>query len=190
MKNRHTYTLTAAAVVVSTSLAALTLYLGTDGLLVTLVALILPPLAWASLELKYRGKSLDEGRADELATVRWSIGMAGLIVATSLLSNLAQSTGVLGFVESDLERRISGVVFGIVFFLYSNAIPKRPIARSKLSSAAAVQGRSRFAGRVFAIAALLYALIWAFGPLAIAIPTSASVLVVSMIVVAGRGSVR
>lgn len=143
------------------------------------IAIFLLPIAWAFIEWRHRGsETSDPADIEELSTVRYSILGAGLMIAVPLAITLAISLGLTGSLSDEVERRGMGIVFGIVFLLYGNNVPKRPVTLSRKGcSPGAIQAQTRFAGRTFMLTALVYTLIWLFAPIAWALPASMIVLI-------------
>lgn len=171
-------------VVLTFSLGALAAYREPEGMIAFLIAALFLPVAWTVIEIKKRNEERDERFYESQATIRWSISAAGLLMVAPLAFTLVVSYGVTEALGDDLEQRIMGVLFGVIFLLYGNAAPKRPVALKDAGcSPERVQAQSRFAGRMFVLTGLAYTLIWAFAPIEWALPVAMAVLFSGVIVV-------
>jgi|GEM_PF-3424648 len=148
-----------------------------DGLFAFLAAMILLPLAWTVIELRNRGRDHDERWRDDMGSIRWSISAAAVMMIIPLGMTLAISYELTENLGDNLEQRVMGVIFGIIFLFYGNASSKRPVSlTSTKTEPARMQAHTRFAGRVFVITALAYTLIWTFAPIDYALPAAMIIL--------------
>ncbi|MBO6797840.1 hypothetical protein [Maricaulis sp.] len=173
-----------AMVVLTFSLGAIAAYREPEGLIAFMIAALFLPVAWTVIEIKKRNQERDERFYENQAAIRWSISAAGLLMAVPLAFTLVVSFGITEALGDAMEQRILGVLFGVIFLLYGNAAPKRPIALQDAGcSPERAQAQARFAGRMFVLTALAYTLIWAFAPIEWAMPAAMAVLFSGVIVV-------
>ncbi len=101
--------------------------------------------------------------------------MGGLLMAAILIAvaaTLKYAQNVHG-VSPEFSARGFQMAVGITLAVYANFIPKSvPASRGPTPGGGRAQSLLRVAGWAFAVAGLLYTLIWAFAPLADASPIS------------------
>ena len=102
------------------------------------------------------------------------LGLAGLIFAVAVGLRYAESTGMM---EPEQVRRTMQVLIGLGFAAYANMMPKQlwRMGHSPRAEAWAQRGL-RVGGWSLTLAALAYAGLWAFAPLAVADVGSKAVL--------------
>ena len=125
----------------------------------------------------------DQGNAERRLFTA-SVIAAGLILAAALCKALAASLGFGGGPTAD---RALGVGVGAVLMVIGNSIPKilSPLT-AKRCAPSQVQSIQRLAGWVFALAGLVYAMLWLFAPIPQAQNWSMIVALSSVVVVALR----
>lgn len=166
------------------TLSALAAYREPDGAIAFLVAMLFLPIAWTVVEWRNRKRERTERCREDLASIRWSISAAGFLLLVPLIFTLMISYGVTEALGDDVEKRIMGVAFGLIFLLYGNSAPKRPVSLSEAGcSPAKLQAHGRLSGRVFMLTAIVYGLIWALAPIDYALPAAMTVLVSGVLVV-------
>ena len=171
-------------VVLTFSLGILAAYREPEGMIAFLIAALFLPVSWAVIEIRKRNEERNERFYETQATIRWSISAAGMLMAVPLAFTLVISYEITEALGDELEQRIMGVLFGVIFLLYGNAAPKRPIALQDAGcSPERAQSHARFAGRMFVLTGLAYTVIWAFAPIEWALPVALAVLVSGVIVV-------
>lgn len=166
------------------ALGALAAYREPEGMIAFLIAAFFLPVAWTIIEIAKRKEERNERFYENQASIRWSISAAGFLMAVPLAFTLVISFGITEALGDDLEKRIMGVLFGIIFLLYGNAAPKRPIALQDAGcSPQRMQAQARFAGRMFVLTGLAYTLIWALAPISWALPVAMGVLLAGTVIV-------
>jgi hypothetical protein len=166
MKTRFDTVLTAAAVLMTACVAALSGYLifaNVGQRWVYAVAVATMVVAWLARRFGSSRRS-----------VTASIVMAGALLSVALGTKALEHMGWA--VGSDIAARVNGVMAGAILVVLSNAIPKR------MSSASAL-AMLRTIGRAFVIGGFGYACAWLVLPLRFG-GTVAQVLVLASIVVA------
>ena len=110
---------------------------------------------------------------------------AGLILAISLGVKLATAIGAIE--NADFSRRATMVVMGAFFVFTGNAIPKTLTPLSALQcNAARVQAFQRFAGWMWVLTGLAFALVWVLLPLDVAKPVSTILLVSGILAIVSQ----
>ncbi|MBX3562294.1 MAG: SdpI family protein [Sphingomonas sp.] len=115
-------------------------------------------------------------RQRELA---YALAGAALLIALPLL-------GAADVLDAGLGQRLSGVAIGLILAAYGNIAPKQLVRYDPESPRPArKQAFIRFSGRVFVIAGLAHALVWALAPIDRAtllsmIPVAAGLILVGL----------
>lgn len=153
-------------------------------------AMAIMPISWFIVErLKFRGELTDFEREDRVA-IRTSVAAAGLMLAVPLALTVLFTSGIETITDA-VEQRAMGITFAVVMILWGNFVPKRAASLSgKECSPETQQAFNRFAGMMFMTTGLLYGLIWAFGPLDLALPASMTVLGIGMAIMMGRAALK
>lgn len=111
--------------------------------------------------------------------IAYALAGAALLIALPLL-------GAAGVLDAGLGQRLSGVTIGLILAAYGNIAPKQLVRYDPESPRPArKQAFIRFSGRVFVLAGLAHALVWAFAPIdranALAmIPLAAALVLVAL----------
>jgi hypothetical protein len=118
-------------------------------------------------------------------SIRSAVVFAGLILAITLGVKLA---GAMGAIENaDFSRRATMVIMGAFFMFTGNAIPKTLTPLSALQcNAARVQAFQRFAGWMWVLTGLAFALVWVLLPLDLAKPVSTILLVTGILTIVSQ----
>lgn len=184
MTARKPMFVTPLILVLSTSgLAAFAAWREPDGLLAFLAAMLLLPVAWSIIELRNRGRAQDDSWLEDMTTIRWSISAAALMMLLPLAGTLAISYELTETLGDDMEKRVMGVLFGIIFLYYGNASSKRPVnLHSRKHDPARLQKHNRVMARAFVLAGLLYAVNWMFAPINWALPAGMLILLSSVLI--------
>lgn len=171
-------------VLLTSALAGFAAWREPDGLIAFIIALLFLPVAWMIVEWRQKGRERDEGWLDDMRTIRWSVSAAALMMIIPLGFTLAISYELTAMLSDDLEKRVMGVMFGLIFLFYGNLSTKRPVSLfTSKASPERLQAHARFAGRIFVFAGLVYTLIWSFAPIAWANAAALSVLAGSVLIV-------
>ena len=109
---------------------------------------------------------------DILAGLAW----AGGIIALGLGATLARK---LGYIDGDTVTRLVVGINGVMIAWYGNAIPK-----AFVPSAHARQAR-RVAGWALVLSGLVYAGLWAFAPIPVAVAGGCSAVAAGIVVTVG-----
>lgn len=167
-----------ALVGLTSALAATAAWREPDGWIAFIAAMLFLPVAWMIIELRQKGRMRDTAWLDDMKSIRWSICAAALMMLIPLGITLAISYEFTAILGDDLEKRMMGVIFGIIFLFYGNAAPKRPVSlNAGRQSPERVQAHTRFAGRIFVLTGLAYTLVWTFAPIDMALPIAMTILV-------------
>lgn len=167
MKTIFDNVLTAAAVVVTVCVVAISGYLffanvgqrSTYGVAVGVMF-----VAWFARRFSSEGRSITT-----------SLVMAGALLSVALGAKALEHMGWIGV--SDLALRTNGIMTGVILVLLSNAIPKR------MSSANAL-AMLRTVGAAFVVGGFGYALAWLVVPLQFADTVALIVMLASVVVAA------
>jgi hypothetical protein len=114
-----------------------------------------------------------------------ALALAGLILATAAALSYAQRVDAIG---ADAARRIMQVMIGLGLAAYSNLMPKN-VGRwpASMVAAASAQSALRVGGWSMTLAALTYAGLWAFAPIAVANIAGMAVVASAILITMGYG---
>ncbi len=108
------------------------------------------------------------------------LGAAALIALAQFVTYLSAN----GTINPEQARRAMGAVFGFIFIVMGNSLPKKlsPLSDKRCGSANG-QSRRRFAGWTFVIAGIIYSLSWLVAPMEFArtIAMSAGIVAVALV---------
>ena len=178
----NSHFVTPALLVLSTALAAANWYLRPERAVGWASAMALfgcLPLSYL-FTLRRSDRAARRRAAD---SIRHGIVFAGLMMAVPLSVALAVKLGVIH--DADISKRATMVLLGAFFAFTGNAMPKTLTPLSELRcDATRVQAFQRFAGWIWVLTGVVYALIWLVLPLDRAKPISVAVLMGGMLLVA------
>lgn len=110
---------------------------------------------------------------------------AGLMLACAFAGRLALRAGLIH--DPDIAQRATMILLGLFFAASGNAMPKTLVPLSiQQCDGARAQAFQRFAGWIFVLSGLAYALSWLLLPIALAQPVSVSFLLGGTALVAAR----
>jgi hypothetical protein len=120
-----------------------------------------------------------------LKRTSFAVAVAVLILGTAAALRSAQGLDLIG---ADAARRTMQVMIGLMLAAYSNLMPK-DVGRWQASPLAVARAQSalRVGGWSMTLAALAYAGLWAFAPLAFANVASMAVIALAMLITMGHG---
>ena len=145
-----------------------------------LIAMFALPFFWFLIERKRFRGDLNPRQLEDREMIRYSITGAGLMLVVPLALTILFTSGI-DWITDEMEQRTMGIVFGLVFAAYGNAMPKRPVSLSEDGDAPAkTQAFNRFSGLMFVLTGLAYVLAWIFIPISIALPAAMTVLVLGI----------
>lgn len=148
-----------------------------------IVLLLVFAAIWLGMRLVERRGASVHRRA--VVSIDRGLAAAGLIMACSLGAKLVAALGVVD--EGDLPQRLVMVILGGFVAFTGNSLPKTvtPLARIQCDAAKA-QAAQRFAGWVFALSGLGFAIAWLVLPVAIAEPVSVLGILSGALLIVGR----
>ena len=111
-------------------------------------------------------------KQDLIGAVAWAGAMIGLAFAANYANKL-------GYIDHDTARRLCSGVIGLWMAWYGNRMPK------KVVPSACARQATRVAGWSLALSGLVYAGLWAFAPIPVAMTAGTGVVLTGMAVTLG-----